>query len=297
MTKNALALCVVLCTNSLNVMALEPITEDEMSVLSAQDGISVMLMPPTAGWLATEASLTDTNGIAAAIVAGYGSAGTIVAKNVGINICTNGASATCTTSATKHIKLDFDMIGDHNGLAMGGGPMLNMAFSLAGGASKLRFFIDDIRLRNGASGGTEKVLVDFLQNYVDIVPIGSSSLFTVQLGNESLGHMLHFTNGNFGTIDFGTVAFLDGTNPPTSNSLRFGLKLDEVDITGSGFDVNDDGLIYTAAAFGANSGGVAAMDITLSDIKMGGASAASIGTIGIQNLKVTNLALTITGKN
>ena len=136
-----------------------------------------------------------------------------------------------------------------------------------------------------------------MQDYVDVTPIGSSSLFAMQLGNESLGHMLHFTNGNFGTIDFGTVAFLDGTNPPTSNSLRFGLKLDEVDITGSGFDVNDDGLIYTAAAFGANSGGVAAMDITLSDIKMGGASAASIGTIGIQNLKVTNLALTITGKN
>ena len=39
------------------------------------------------------------------------------------------------------------------------------------------------------------------------------------------------------------------------------------------------------------------MDITFSDIKMGGASAASVGTIGIQDIKVTNLLLTIAGKS
>ncbi|MCB1659632.1 MAG: hypothetical protein KDI39_15550 [Pseudomonadales bacterium] len=290
MTKNALALCVVLCTNSLNAMALEAISEDEMSVLSAQDGISVMLFPPAAGWRANEASLTDTNGIAASIIAGYTSAGTVLAKNVGMNLCTNGAGGACDTiSASPHIKLDFDMVGDHNGAAVGGGPMLNMAFSLAGGASKLRFFIDDIRLRNGQTGLNEKVLVDFVQNYVDIVPIGSSTLFALQLGNESLGHMLHFTNGNFGTIDFGTVAFLDASTP--TNSVNFGFKLDQVDLTGTGFDVNTNGLIYTASNFGNGT-----MNATFSDVRMGGAAAASMGTFGLQGISVTNLAVTVAGK-
>lgn len=295
MIKNTLALCLLFAYVSPCVYALDVITEEELSTVTAQDGITMLVALPTNGWRANEISLTDTNGISASIVAGYTSAGTVVAKNVGFNTCSNGAGSSCSTVAASTIQLDLDMVGDHNGTNVGGGAMLNLGFSLIGGASKIRLFIDEIKLRNGSSGGTEKVLVDFLQNYVDIVPIGSSSLFAVQLGNESLGHMLHLTNGNFGTIDFGTVALVDATTP--SNSLRFGLKLDEVDITGSGFDVNTEGLIYTAAAFGANSGGVAAMDITLSDIKMGGASAASLGTLGMQNIKVTNLALTVAGKN
>jgi len=282
MIKNVLALCVVFSTN---VYALDVISEDDLSAISAQDGISVLVALPAAGWKANEVSLTDTNGINASIVAGYATAGTIVATTVGFNACANAA---CTTAGS--IKFDVDMVGDHNGVAVGGGAMLNMAFSLTGGATKMRFYIDDIRLRNGPSGINEVVLVDFLQNHVDVTPIGSSTLFAVQLGNESLGHMLHFTNGNFGTIDFGTVAFLDKQTP--TNSLRFGFKLDEFDITDTGFDINLDGLVYTAADFGKSL-----MDITLSDIKMGGAAAASIGSIGIQNLKVTNLVLTISGKS
>lgn len=290
MTKNALALCVVLCTNSLNAMALEAISEDEMSVLSAQDGISVMLFPPAAGWRANEASLTDTNGIAASIIAGYTSAGTVLAKNVGMNLCTNGAGGACDTiSASPHIKLDFDMVGDHNGATVGGGPMLNMTFSLASGASKVRLFIDDIRLRNGQSGATEFVLVDFLQNYIDIVPIGSSTLFAVQLGSESLGHMVHFTNGNFGTIDFGTIAFVDRVTP--TSSVNFGFKLDNVNLTGTGFDANPAGLIYTASNFGNGT-----MNATFSDVRMGGVAAASMGSFGVQGISVNNLTVAVSGK-
>jgi hypothetical protein len=39
------------------------------------------------------------------------------------------------------------------------------------------------------------------------------------------------------------------------------------------------------------------MDITFSDIKMGGASAASMGTIGLQNISITNLVVTVAGKS
>ena len=68
-------------------------------------------------------------------------------------------------------------------------------------------------------------------------------------------------------------------------------------MTGSGFDVNADGLIYTASNFGSAGGvGPGVMNVTLSDIKMGNASAASICSIGIEGLSVSNLAVTITGK-
>ncbi|MCB1659243.1 MAG: hypothetical protein KDI39_13565, partial [Pseudomonadales bacterium] len=60
MTKNVLALCVVLCTNSLSAMALEPMAEEEMSGLSAQDGVTMLFSLPLSGWRANEMSLTDT---------------------------------------------------------------------------------------------------------------------------------------------------------------------------------------------------------------------------------------------
>ena len=291
MTKNALALCVALCANSSCAMALEVMAEDELSALSAQDGITMLVGLPASGWRANEISLTDINGIDASIATGYANAGTIVAKNVGFNTCfqtaINGACSPMAAGAPT-IKFDLDMVGDSNGATTGGGAMLNIAFSLTGGANKIRFYIDSIGLRNGPTGGTEFDLIKFDQGYVDIAPIGSSSLFTIQLGNESSAHMFHITNGNFGTIDFGTVSILDKT--PT-NSINFGFKLENVDLTGSGFDVNPTGLIYTAANFG---GGV--MNATFSDIKMGAVGAASIGTIGVQGIKVTNLALTISGK-
>ena len=294
MTKNALALCVALCANSSCAMALEVMAEDELSALSAQDGITMLVGLPASGWRANEISLTDINGIDASIATGYANAGTIVAKNVALNTCLSGIG--CTAVGMPSIRVDFDMVGDHNGtVAAGGGAMLNIGFSLMGTASKVRLFIDGLWLRNGASGSTETKILDFQQDYIDITPIGSLSLFNVQLGNETLGHLLHFTNGNFGIIDFGVIALLDKQN--NNNSLRFGLKLENVDLTGSGFDVNTDGLIYTASNFGSAGGvGPGVMNVTLSDIKMGNASAASIGSIGIEGLSVSNLAVTITGK-
>ena len=286
MIKKTLTLLVCLSFSS-SVVALEEISEDELSVISAQDGVTVLIGLPAAGWRANEISLTDKNGINASLVAGYANAGTIAAKNIGFNTCT--AAVGCVASSPTSIRLDIDAVGDNNGAASGGGAMLNIGFSLMGTASKVRLFIDGLWLRNGASGSTETKILDFQQDYIDITPIGSLSLFNVQLGNETLGHLLHFTNGKFGTIDFGVIALLDKAD--NNNSLRFGLKLDNVDLTGSGFDVNADGLIYSAANFGGG-----AMNVTLSDIKMGNVSAASMGSIGVEGLSVSNLVVTIAGK-
>lgn len=287
MTKNALALCVALCAYSHHAMALEVITEEELSALSAQDGITMLVALPTNGWRANEISLTDRGGIST--VAGYNNDGTILATNVGFNLCTNGVGATCTSAATRAIQFDVDAVGNIDG-GVGNKPMLNVGVSLGSGVSKIRLSIDDIRLRNGPSGANEVTIIDFVQNYIDIIPIGSSTLFALQLGNEALGHMLHFTNGNFGTIDFGTIAFLDKATP--TNSVSFGFKLDNVDLTGSGFNTSAaSGLVYSAANFG---GGV--LNATFSDIRMGGAAAASMGTIGVQGISVSNLNVAIKGK-
>lgn len=288
MIKKTLAFFIMLCAVSSSGFALEIASEEDLSGVSGQDGLSIHIDLPTNGWRATSMSLTDTNGIGAAVMAGYTSPGTLMATNVGINTCSNGVSATCT--AAGGFFFNVDAVGDNNGAAVGGSPMLNVSFTLAGGANKMRLFVDDIRLRNGPTGSTQTVLVDFLQNYIDIVPIGSLSLMTMQFGGENFGHLLHFLNGNFGTISFGTVALLDTTN--SANSVRFGLTLDEVNLTGAGLDFNNKGLIFTDPNFGKG-----AMDVTISDVRIGGASAASIGSFGVRNISVTGLEVTLAGKN
>ena len=285
MIKKTLALLACLSFSS-SVVALEEITEDELSVTSAQDGVTMFIGLPTTGWRANEISLTDKNGIDASLATGYANAGTIAAKNIGFNTCTSAVG--CVASLTPSIRLDIDAVGDYNGAAVGAGGMLAIDVSLIGTASKIRLSIGSLWLRNGVSGATETKILDFQQGFIDITP-SSSSLFSIRLGKESLGHLLHFTNGNLGTIDFGTIALLDKQD--NNNNLRFGLKLDNVDLTGSGFDVNTDGLIYTASNFG---GGV--MNVTLSNIAMGNAGAPSMGSIGVEGLSVSNLAVTIAGK-
>ncbi|HNE90482.1 MAG TPA: hypothetical protein PLV16_01400, partial [Agitococcus sp.] len=74
-------------------------------------------------------------------------------------------------------------------------------------------------------------------------------------------------------------------------------KLEEFDITDLGIDIDTTGLMFRHANFGGDSAGVGKMDITMTDIKVGGASAASMGTIGLQNINIKDLVVVVAGKN
>lgn len=283
----------LLSYSALPCSALDGLADSEMSDTVAQDGLTVMWQLADKGIRMDAIALVDKNGTPS-----FSEAGKLLVRNVGIKTCLEStANGSCTSSLLPTLRFDTDAIGDHNGNGISS-PSLNVAFSLMGGANKIRIYIDEIALSNG-SGTDEKTIIDFGGrtgldvdsdgDYVDIVPIGSKTLLNLQLGFSPQGHLLEFANGNFGTIDFGTVSFLDGQTP--ANSLRFGLKIDEFDITGSGIDIDKTGLMFRSADFGKGL-----MDITLSDIKMGDSTAVSMGSIGIQNIKVTNFAITIAGK-
>ena len=293
-----LALIIMGCS-SLSCWAFEALPDSEMSDTVAQDGLTVMWQMADQGIRMDALALVDKNGISNTITPNYNNAGRLIARNVGIKTCVESTiNSSCTPSSLPTLRFDSDVIGDHNGNGISS-PMLNIAFSLMGGANKIRFYIDKIALSNGA-GNNERTIIDFGGrtgndidpdgDYIDIVPIGSKTLLNMQFGFEEQGNLVKFVNGNFGTIDFGVVSFIEAQN--NANSLRFGFKLDQFDITDMGIDIGPKGLVFSSADFGKGN-----MDITFSDIKMGGASAASVGTIGIQDIKVTNLLLTIAGKS
>jgi hypothetical protein len=150
------------------------------------------------------------------------------------------------------LRFEWDAIGDHNGNGIAS-PMLNMSLTLGGGANKIRFYLDKIALSNSAGsnqvnimdfGGRTGADIDSSGDYIDIVPKGSKTLLNLQLGFQGQGHMVKFVNGNFGTIDFGTVSFVDAAN--TNNSMRFGFTIDEFDISDLGIDIDMTGLMFTA---------------------------------------------------
>ena len=299
MLKYALAFSVGLGFSA-SAMALEQITEEELSAVSAQDGVSVLWKMDDNGVRIDSIALVDKNGIDTSITTDYNNAGKLIASNLGFKTCAESTiNGSCTTLLLPTIRFDIDAIGDHNGNGISS-PMLNVSLTLGGGANKMRFYIDKISLSNSAGNNT-KTLIDFggrtdgdvdsYGHYIDIVPQGSNkTILNMQMGFERQGNLIKFTNGNFGTIDFGTVSFVDASND--NNSLRFGLKLEQFDITDLGIDIDTTGLMFRHANFGGN-----AMDITMTDIKVGGASAASMGTIGLQNINIKDLVVVVAGKN
>lgn len=304
MQKNALAFALWFGFGA-SAMAFEPLAENEMSNTVAQDGVTVLWQMDDNGVRINSMALVDKNGIDTSTTTGYNNAGKLIASNLGFKTCAESTiNGSCTTLLLPTIRFDIDAIGDHNGNGISS-PMLNVSLTLGGGANKMRFYINKISLSNSAGNNT-KTLIDFggragadidsYGHYIDIVPQGSNkTILNMQLGFERQGNLIKFTNGNFGTIDFGTVSFVDGTN--IANSLRFGLKLEEFDITDLGVDIDTKGLMFRDANFGGDSAGVGKMDITMTDIKMGGASAASMGTIGLQNINIKDLVVVVAGKN
>lgn len=293
-----LALVVLSCSSSYG-WSFDRLADSEMSDTVAQDGLTVMWQLADKGIRMDAIALVDKNGISSAVTSGYDNAGRLIVRNAGIKTCAESTiNGSCTSSWLPTLRFDVDVIGDHNSNGTSS-PSLNVAFSLMGGANKIRIYIDKIALSN-ALGSNEKTIIDFGGrtgldvdpdgDYVDIVPIGSKTLLNLQLGYSPQGSLLEFTNGNFGTIDFGTVSFLEAQNP--ANSLRFGFKLNEFDLTGAGVDIGINGLYFSTPDFGKGL-----MDITLSDIKMGDSTAASMGTIGLENIKITNFSITIAGKS
>ena len=299
MLKNALAFAVGFGFSA-SAMALEQITEEELSTVSAQDGVSVLWKMDDNGVRINSMALVDKNGIDTSITTGYNNAGRLIASNLGFKTCAETSiNGGCTTLLLPTIRFDIDAVGDHNGNGISS-PMLNMSLTLGGGANKMRFYIDKISVANNTGGAATTLMtfggrtggdVDSYGHYIDIVPQGSNkTILNMQLGFERQGHMVKFVNGNFGTLDFGTVSFVDAAN--TNNSMRFGFTIDEFDISDLGIDIDTTGLMFRHSNFGNGS-----MDITFSDIKMGGASAASMGTIGLQNISITNLVVTVAGKS
>lgn len=256
--------------------AMEPVPDEELSSSVAQDGITIST---SVNWLTTAVKIHDLNGVPVTPVAGYSNAGTLVFNGAGIRGC---ADAACnpTTNPTFHILIDS--VG-------GAAPVLQVAVNWDPAITKIRLLLDKISLENGLAGNNVE-MIDFAQNYVEILrPAGSPSL-SIQLGNEPSGNMLTFNSFNVGTLDFGQVLFRDKSDNLANNrNLRFNFGVTGLNLTNTTMNITPTGLVLANAS-------LSGLGFTMTDI-IAGNTTTSMGSIGVTNMTLTNFSVRIAGKS
>jgi len=270
--------------------AMEAMIDEDMSAAVAQDGVNISVRLPSARLSIDSIALRDVDGItfnSATNFTGYNNRGDLLLQTLQLQACTEattgGACTAVTTSDTFNINVDSD--GGVSGLS----PTIQAKINIGSAVNKLRFSLDKISMRGGASG-TTVALIDM--STVDIVPVGSKNLLTVQLGAQPQGGMIKFTNANFGTLDFGTIKILDKSDTVNGGAcatcnINFNFAISSLNFTNATLDISNAGLVFNLPSFATP------INVTMQNVQMGNTT--SMGSFGAQSLQVSNLQLAISG--
>lgn len=277
-----------------NAFAMEALNDATLSNTTGQDGITIAIKPPTKQFDARTGTTYFPN--AGGATAGF--AGVLDVASVRIHD-KDGATGVGTTGAAGAIVLDgFSLAGSQpivvkiDADGNGGTPVLNVNVALP---STLVVRTGDISVAAsngiGAALGTQSAAI---LDSMDIV-LGAATM-NIQLGNEA-----QLSNSGTGTamINFaGTIA----------NGLQINnLKLNDANSGGS-ISVDNITLIDTAgtaltldASINVIAGGLevrsggAAIDIRMSGVTLGDATAVSLGDVELVGVDAAGTVLTISG--
>lgn len=262
---------------SLQAHALESIADEALSESVGQDGITIST---SVDWLSQSVKITDLNGVPATLAAGHANAGTLAFNGWGMQGCIDAACNT-TTNPT------FNVLIDAAGAAT---PTLQVSINWDVAITKIRFLLDNISLQNGLGGNNVEV-VDFAQGYVDVIRPAGSPALNIQLGNEPGGNMMTLASFNVGMLDFGQVLLRDKSDTLVNDrNIRFGFTLTGLDLSNITVNVIPAGLVI------GRSGVWAGLGLTMTDI-IAGNTATTMGSVGLNNITLTNLSVRISGKS
>ena len=264
---------------SLQAHALESIADEALSESVGQDGITIST---SVNWLSQSVRVHDLNGVPATLAAGHANAGTLAFNGWGIQGCTNGAGAACTITTNPTFNILIDATG-------GAAPFIQMAVNWDAGIGKIRFLMDNISLQNGLAGNNVEI-VDLAQGYVDVIRPAGSPALNIQLGNEPGGNMMTLSSFNVGTLDFGQVLLRDKSDTLVNNrNIRFSFALTGLDLTNTTVNVIPTGLVI-------GNPSMTGLGFTMTDI-IAGNTTTTMGSVGMNNITLTNLSVRISGKS
>lgn len=283
-----------------DVGAMEVISEDEMATQTAQDGVSIFT---NVNWVTNYTQVTDTNGISSSSAStdslgitrtldGYGTSSSGVAGGVQLN----GFGLQFLSSANAVVDEGLQLVVDAGYDTGSSKAVLHISGIINSAVTKLRVPLTGLSLANASGNNASKFLV-LSNGYIDLAASGGSSLFEVELGNEPInGHMLKFTNANFGTINMGTIKLCDKSDS-TCNNQKLGFDVTiggtaGLSLSGVTVDINNTGMILTNFPYTSTN----TLDVTVNNITAGNGST-TMGAFGVKGLYTTGLAITLAGKS
>ncbi len=149
--------------------------------------------------------------------------------------------------------------------------------------------MDNISLQNGLAGNNVEI-VDLAQGYVDVIRPAGSPALNIQLGNEPGGNMMTLSSFNVGTLDFGQVLLRDKSDTLVNNrNIRFSFALTGLDLTNTTVNVIPTGLVI-------GNPSMTGLGFTMTDI-IAGNTTTTMGSVGMNNITLTNLSVRISGKS
>jgi len=278
-----------------NAMAMQALDDTSLSAATGQEGITIVITPPTAGIVIDQVVVNDADGLGAAGAPIAGLIGRAGAITLGTTDGTAVASGSDLVIDTDRIEIDID--ADGNGSA----PVLNVAVKLVNTVIKT----GDIGVSVGSTTAlrqvnTVKILDDISIN------LGTTDL-NIQLGNEVQGAMIKVDANITGGLRINNLALRDASDPLTTVGGG-ALSVGEIIITDAAslnllvdtnIDINEDGLVITT------NGGPS--DIVLNDVRLGEVtklangnidaanSVASLGDVGLFGLNMSGTTITISG--
>lgn len=285
-----IALASAIATIPMGAYALEEITDESMSEVSGQDGISAVLATPTAG-ITASIYLHDKNGlqnIAFTGVSAYSFDGAIVIENMAIAA---GASQNIT------ITLDAGASAVSSGTAV-----LNVNVALP---AALTISTGALRVANSQrdDGGGGAWSVDGMSSTI-LTPmtiiLGSTQL-NINLGNEAQTGSLAGTDMIVMSASITSGLIINSFNLADAGSGG-SISASQITITNTGssaaLTLAIDGNVTAAGlVLGLGTVGTGGMDIRIADQRLGSGGGQPIGDVSIVGLNLNGATLTITGKN
>lgn len=301
---NKLALAAAIATAPAAGLAMEPMTDDAMSGVTGQDGISIDMKTS----LTTDMYIHDKDGLGTTAKTAqdgstytYSDSGAIVIDNFGLSGDQNG------TAVDAVVGIDIDA-----GTNTGSSATLNIDVTLGdtSTATDIDTVIDmgtlkvaDSNRTSGSSAGENWGVTGTATTIMNLgsLTLGAGTNIGIQLGSEPQGHMIwvdtQIADGlslssfsindanSGGAIGSSQLIVLDNGSDGTSDVLTLDVGIDALSGTTTGLQVSLNQV-------GSATGGA---DIRIVDQYLG-ASGSVIGDVEIVGLNLNGTTLTISGK-
>lgn len=298
------------------VQAMEQLDDHQMAASTGQDGLTIGIQLPNSTISFNQIGLVsiDDRSNPASSRASLVMAPNDYSPTQGVRFF-NGSGTPTIQPFT--IKFNAD--------ANGGDPLLNVNFALPNDLERIRInpfsvYIADgsgsifnSRLTNGVGTNTLRVgVTEMLRvgtNGIDIrFKTGDPISLNIELGAENQGHMFQFTGGSLlQVVSNAPIEIMSLNNGGTTqSSLKLNLDISATDqttgfrLTGFYGDISDSGLVI------GKDGWTDRLDIRINNIVVGDLPAASptvfnglangsIGSIGLEGLRLENLKINVAG--